>query len=129
MVVSEAAKVGLRVNTRKTEIMKIKTDDASNVVIEDEIIHEVEKFVYLGCEVRMDGDIRNEVGIMIGKAGAAFRKMEKVWTEKGMSLRTKLKLLNNIVLSVLLYGCESWKYLKEIEKRVRKFERVDVCGR
>ena len=121
-VVCEAAKVGLRVNTRKTEIMKIRTEDESDVVIEDERIREVEKFVYLGCEVRKDGDIRNEVGIRIGKAGAAFRNMERVWNENGMTLRTKLKLFNSIVLSVLLYGCESWKGLREIEERVRRFE-------
>ena len=121
-VVWEAGRVGLRVNTRKTEIMKIRTEDTSQVMIEDEILQEVEKFVYLGCEVRKDGDIRNEVGIRIGKAGAAFRNMEKVWKENGMSLRTKLKLFNSIVLSVLLYGCESWKGLREIEERVRRFE-------
>ena len=121
-VVCEAAKVGLRVNTRKTELMKVRTEDTNHVVIEDETIQNVEKFVYLGCQVRRDGDIRNEVGIRIGKAGAAFRNMERVWNENGMSLRTKLKLFNSIVLSVLLYGSESWKGLKEVEERVRRFE-------
>ena len=62
------------------------------------------------------------MGIRIDKAGAAFINMEKVWNENGMSLRTKLKLLNSIVLSVLLYGCESWKSLKEMEERERRFE-------
>jgi len=47
--------------------------------------------------------------------------MEKVWNEDGMSLRTKLKLFNGIVLSVL-YGCETWKGLREIEERVKRFE-------
>ena len=56
-VIWEAAKVGLRVNTRKTEVMKIRTDDASIIVIEDESIQEVKKFVYLKCEVRKDGNI------------------------------------------------------------------------
>ena len=37
-VVCEAAKVGLRVNTRKTENMKVRTEDTSHVVIEDETI-------------------------------------------------------------------------------------------
>ena len=50
--------------------------------------------------------------------------MEKVRNENGMSLRTKLKLFNSIVLSVLLYGSESWKGLREIEERVRRFESV-----
>ena len=115
VVVCEATKTGLRVNTRKNGVMKIRTDDANNIVIEDKSIQEVEKFVYLGCEVRKDGDIRNKVGIRIGKAGAEFRNMNKVWNESGVSLRTKLKLINSIVLSVLFYRCKSWKGIKEIE--------------
>ena len=53
--------------------MKMKIEDPDNVVIEDENIQEVEKLVYLGCEVRKDGNIRNEVGTRIGKAGAELR--------------------------------------------------------
>ena len=63
--------------------------------------------MYLGCEVRKGGDMRNEVGIRIGMAYAAVRSMKRVWKENGMSLRAKLKLFNSIVLSLLLYGCES----------------------
>jgi len=43
--VCEAGKVGLRVNTRKTEIMSIKTNDKTQVSIENEPIQDVEKFV------------------------------------------------------------------------------------
>ena len=39
-----------------------------------------------------------------------------------MSLRTKLKFFNIIVLSLLLYVCKSWKGLREIEERVRRIE-------
>ena len=102
-------------NTRKTEVMKIRTDDASIIVIEDESIQEVKKYVYLGCEVRKDGDVRKEMGIRIGKAGAEFRNIDKIWNDIEVSLRTKLNLFNSIVLSVLLYGCKSWKGIKEIE--------------
>ena len=114
--------LGLRVNTRKTELMKIRIEDTYNVLIEDENIQEVEKSVYLGCEVRKDLNIRNEVGIRIVKAGAAFRNIEKIWNENGVSLRTKLKQFNSIVLSVMLYEYESWKGLAELEERVKRFE-------
>ena len=123
-MVCEAGKVGLKVNTKKTEIIKIRTPDINQIVIEGVTLKEVQKFVYLGCEMQNDGDIRNEIGIRIGKAGAAFRTMENVWNESGMSLPTKLRLFNSIVLSVLLYGSESWKGLRQIEERVRRFESI-----
>ena len=69
-----------------------------------------------------DGDIRNEIHIRIGKAAAAFRNMSKVWSNGTVSLRTKIRLYESIVTSILLYGSESRKGLKEIEERVRIFE-------
>ena len=72
---------------------------------------------------RKDGDIRHEVRIRIRKTGTVFRKMGKVWSEDSMSLRIKLKLLLcSTVLSVLTYGCESWKNLRGIEEQVRRFK-------
>ena len=74
--------------------------------------------------MRNNGAIRNKVAIIIGEAGAAFRNIEKIWNENGMSLRTKTKLFNTIVLSMVLYGSESWKGVREIEEGVRRFESV-----
>ena len=121
-IVGEASKVGLKINTRKTEIMKIRSPDNQPIIIDNVELKEVEKFTYLGCEIRKDGNIRNEVGIRIGKAGSAFRTLNKVWNAQNISLSTKLKLFSSIVISILIYGCESWKGLKEIENRVRRFE-------
>ena len=122
LVVTEASKVGLKINTRKTGIMKIRCTQNQSVTVDGSDLREVEKFVYLGCEMSQDGDVRNEVGIRIGKAGSSFRMLHKVWNAHNVTLPTKLKLFNSIVISVLTYGCESWKGLKEVENRVRRFE-------
>ena len=122
LVVEEASKVGLKVNTRKTEVMKMRSSGTQRIKIDNTDINEVDKFTYLGCEISRDGNVRNEVNIRIGKAGAAFRMLNNVWNAHNISLSTKLKLFNSIVISVLIYGCESWKGLKEVENRVRRFE-------
>lgn len=46
-IVQEAGKVGLKVNTRKTQIFKIKTEETNQVETKDETLQEVEKFMYL----------------------------------------------------------------------------------
>ena len=58
--------------------------------------------------------------IIISKLGSAFRSMEKVWNGGGMSLCTKLKLLNTIVISVLLYGSDSWKGVERERRKITK---------
>ena len=61
---------------------------------------------------RNDGDVRNEVGLRLGKSGASFRILNKVWYVHNISISNKLKLFNNIVVSALKCGCESWKGTK-----------------
>jgi hypothetical protein len=48
--------------------------------------------------------------------------MDKVWKSGGISRKTKLRLFESVVISVLLYGCETWKGLREVEQRLRRFE-------
>ena len=69
----------------------------ANNHIEEAAVREVDKFVYLGCELQKDGDIRNEINIRIGKASVAFRDLSRVWNENGISLRTKLKILKGLL--------------------------------
>ena len=57
------------INTRKTEVMKTRyTAESQRVTIDVTDLKEVEKFTYLGCEFRKDGNVRNEVGNRIEKA-------------------------------------------------------------
>ena len=121
-LVIEGVKIGLTVNAAKTEVMKIQMQEPRSVSISNTNLREVNSFVYLGSRVCSDGDIRSEVNIRIGKATYAFNCLNKVWKADRIYLATKLKLFNAIVISVLLYGCDSWKGLQEIEERMRTFE-------
>ena len=39
--------------------------------------------------------------------------MDKLWKDQTFSFGVKLRFLRSIVISVLLYGCESWTYKEE----------------
>ena len=81
-----------------------------------------DNFIYLGPRISKDGDIRTKINIRIGKASYAYYCLKNVRKEDIISLGKKLKLFNAIVIAVLLYGCESWKGLKEVEDRMQNFE-------
>ena len=85
----EASKVELVMNKRKTKVIAVKPTEDIRIVFEGKVIEEVEWFEYLGSTVSNDGDVRKEVGIRTGKAGAVFSKMRKVWTSRGIALKTK----------------------------------------
>ena len=113
LVVEEASKVGLKFNIRKTEVMKTRNSDNRLITIHNTDLKEVEKFRYLSFEIRNDSNVRDEVGMRIWKVEAAFRLLNKVWKEHNVSLSMKHMLFKGIWVSVLVYGCKSWKGLKE----------------
>ena len=55
----------------------------------------------------IDDDIGDRLGK--GKAGAAFGRLTKrLWDDHGIRLSTKIAVYRAVVLTTLLYGCESW---------------------
>ena len=49
-------------------------------------------------------------------AKVAFLRLQKakVWSSRALSLATKLQFLQPIVVSVLLYGGETWTFVKAL---------------
>ena len=118
----EAGKVGLEINQGKTKVLTVQPREDVRIELGENLIDEVNSFEYLDSFVCNDGDVRKEAGIRIGKAGAVFSKMKKVWSSPGISLKTKVRLFNSTVMTIVLYSSETWKGLKEIENRLRVFE-------
>jgi endonuclease/exonuclease/phosphatase family metal-dependent hydrolase len=117
-----AGKVGLRVNIRKTEVMRIGQEKEPKVItVGGEKLREVTQFVYLGSTIKNNGSTETEIKTRIGKAAAAFNTLHKVWKNANISLKTKIRLLNSNVLTVLLYGCETWKDIPELDKKLASF--------
>ena len=69
----------------------------------------VSKFIYLGSVVSDDGQVSHEIEARIRKASVAFGRLnDRVWSNHGIRLETKLSVYKAVVLSTLLYGCETW---------------------
>nr|KAG5689406.1 hypothetical protein BaRGS_017924 [Batillaria attramentaria] len=88
---------GLKINRRKTELMKINTTANTPVTVGGESIREVESFVYLGSVVNGQGGTDRDVTARIGKARAAMVMLKNIWASKVVSIRTKLRIFNSNV--------------------------------
>ena len=96
-------------------------------IVENKPLDEVETFTYLGSIVNQQGGTVADVKARISKARTAFNQLSKIWKASNISLRTKLRLFNSNVKSVLLYGCETWKTTQTIIKRLQTF--INRCLR
>jgi hypothetical protein len=119
----------LNINAQKTKTMHSgrTTQQHQPILLQQQPIEEVEQFTYLGSILTPDGGAELDVEVRINKARAAFGILSPVWRSKEISLRTKLKLFESNVKSVLLYACETWKVTARITKKLQTY--INRCLR
>ncbi|RUS76248.1 hypothetical protein EGW08_015991 [Elysia chlorotica] len=74
----DSEKTGLQINIRKTEAMRMNIKQANALGLHDEIIEEVDKFVYLGSVVRKNGGTDEDIKCRINKARYAFNTLKPI---------------------------------------------------
>ena len=82
------AGTGLRINSTKTKMMRIKNESENGVSVMSGPIEEVSEFTYIGSVVSKTGGTEEAVKLKLGRARVAFRMMDKVWTSNVYSRRT-----------------------------------------
>ena len=125
VVVQQSDMMGLSVNMKKTECMVISKKDSiptCSITIGHDNIKQVTSFRYLGTLIKSDGKCDDEIKCRIGIAKDAYHKMESIFKNQNISLRTKLRLLNAYIFPLLLYGSECWTISIEMNKRLEAAE-------
>jgi len=118
-----AEKYGMRINTKKTKVMKISRNigEKVKIMINGKEIEQVQSFKYLGSTMTEDGRCESEIKIRIAMAKEAFSKRRELLTRR-FRKRVKNKIVKTLVWSVLLYGCETWTLTKETARRLEAVE-------
>ena len=84
----------------------------------------VDEFVYLGSTVARDCSDGEDVKSRIDKAGDAFGALRKSLLSSGhVSYAAKKFVYTRLVLTILLYGSESWCLTEELLRELRTFHR------
>lgn len=102
--------------------MKVNSRNNEGLRVRDSMVEEVDSFTYLGAQVMKDGGATSDIKKMTALAYASFNRLNKIWCARNISRRTKAMLFKTLVLSVLLYGCETWKMTKGEEKKLDIFQ-------
>jgi hypothetical protein len=76
---------------------------------------------------QLDGAAAKDVNLRIQKARCLFARMSNIWTANYLSIKTKLRIFNACVKSVLLYGYETWYVTRNIERKLQSF--INRCLR
>ena len=121
-LVEQAARVGLKINASKTKEMRIRSPaNTGNINCVGEVLEQVSAFTCLGSLITTTGGTEEDVEARCRKAQVAFSILRPIWRSNFISLRTKIRIFNSNVKSVLLYGSETWRLTKKIITQLQTF--------
>jgi len=110
--------IGLRINTRKSEVMILNNANSPSVLLDGQALPQTVTCTYLGSTVRVDGGAGTDIKERLSKARAAFNNLQNVWKSGQYTTRIKLKLYNSCVIPTLLYGSECWRMTEADQQKL-----------
>ena len=114
-VETEAAKIGLHLNAKKTEVMTFNYEDPVEVfTLNGSKVKVVDNFKYLGgwmASSEKDFNVRKAL------AWSACNNLTKIWSSQ-LSRNFKVRLFRATVETVLLYNSETWTINKALKKKI-----------
>lgn len=118
----EAAKVGLRISTDKTNVMAVGRMTPVRITVSNQLIEEVKQFTYLGSIVAADGGTNVDVNRRIGRAFAVFQQLQPIWARRTIHTNSKLRLFNSIIIPTAIYASETWKSSRAVIHKLNVFQ-------
>ena len=86
------------------------------------IVETVSDFIFLGSKITADGDCSHEIKRRLLLGRKVMTNLDSLFKSRDITLPTKVRLVKAMVLSVVMYGCESWTVKKAERQRIDAFE-------
>uniref|UniRef100_A0A8D2J6E9 Reverse transcriptase domain-containing protein n=1 Tax=Varanus komodoensis TaxID=61221 RepID=A0A8D2J6E9_VARKO len=119
-VKEESAKVGLKLNIKKTKIMA--SSPLTSWQIDGEEMEVVTDFIFLGSKITADGYCSREIKRRLLLGRRAMANLDSILKSRDITLPTKVRIVKAMVFPVAMYGCESWTIRKAERQRIEAFE-------
>ena len=103
--------------------MRLNTTSNLRLDAEGTVIQQVDQFTYLnlGTVVSTEDPTQKDIKNRLAKARSAFQRLRPIWKSKQYNRKTKIRLYNSNVKSVLLYGSECWRVTKTDMRALSSF--------
>ena len=114
---------GMEISAEKTKVMTnvhVK-DIQTQFKVKDSVLEIVNQFIYLGALVTDNGS-KKEILSRMAKAQSALSRLKIIWKDKNICVKSKIRLMRSLVISIFLYACESWTLDAYLQQRIASFE-------
>ena len=114
-VKEESEQVGLKLNIQKRKIM------TSGPITSRQIDAETVE-IFLGSKITADGDCSHEIKRCLLLGRKVMTNLDSIFKSRDITLPTNVHLVKDMVLPVVMYGCESCSMKKAEHRRINAFE-------
>jgi len=118
---------GLEVTGDKTKYMVMSRDQnagrSHSMKTDNCSFERVEEFKYLGTILTTQNSIQEEIKSRLKPGNVCYHSVQNLLSSSLLSKNLTIKIYRTIILSVVLYGCETWSLTLREERRLRMFER------
>ena len=116
----ESEKVGLKLNIPKTQIMT--SGPITSWQIDGETLETVRDFIFLCSKINGDSDCSHEIKRRLLLGRRAMTNLDSILKSRDITLLTKVHIVKAIVLTIVMYGCESCTMKKAEHQRIDAFK-------
>ena len=117
---------GMSISINKTKVLTVGEQQANNqpsIMLQSQPLEEVKSFPYLGNEIGQSSKVDREVSVRLEKAGKMYQIWRrKVFRNRALSIATKVRTFRTQVMSMLLYGAETWTVTQHDIRKLNSFQ-------
>ena len=115
-------KHGLEISKEKTKVLLIYKEARDVTIhVENQQLEQVIHFKYIGTESTQQKCSSTDIQCRTAQALVAARNLNIIWRNEGISLKTKLRLQDCLIIPIALYGCETWTLNKADTNKLQTF--------
>ena len=109
-VKSASEEAGLYLNVKKIKV--ITTSKLDHIIVDDNNIEIIDKFIFLGVLITKDGVTDNDLRRRLAMGKCAMGSLKRIFKDRGIRLMTKIVSVQTLVFPIILYGAVTWTIKK-----------------
>ena len=116
---------GMTISTGKSKILSVgvQLEHQPHITQQGQVLEDVESFSYLGSELGQTAKVEREVAVRLEKASKVYQIWrQKIFGNRNLSRPTKMHVFRTMVMSVLLYGAETWPVTQHDIRKLKTFQ-------
>jgi len=96
--------------------LDIRMQDSHNIKIDNNSFEKVEQFKYIGTTLTDQNSIQEATKSRLKSGNASYHSVQNLLPSSLLSRNLKIKTYGNIILPVVLHGCETSLFLESLSK-------------